>query len=220
MKGSLLGWVKTGNEATTTTTTTTVIADWSCDSCTFINKSTSTACSICLTPKLKPSSLSVAHSEDSNDCVILEENCQPVISGNANGKKRVSTGNLDVEQPFKTRKLEQNCVNENNSRSKATKDQSKSSLHGKTHIGQSDKLSQLNRTGQVKSESNSQSQPVSHKSNSDKISSCKTHKRKCSMKEVRKKGDNLGRWFFSCPVRTCNYFEVIMLGRCNFKEFM
>ncbi|XP_060596458.1 endonuclease 8-like 3 [Ruditapes philippinarum] len=205
MKGSLLGWVKTGNEATTTTTT--VIADWSCDSCTFINKSTSTACSICLTPKHKPPSLSVAHIEESDDCMILEENCEPVTSVNANRKKRLSTGNLDVEQPFKTRKLEQNSVDENNSRSKVTKDQSKSSLHAKTHIGLRDKLNQSNGTGQVKSESNSQSQPVSHKSNSDRISSCKTHKRKCSMKEVRKKGDNLGRWFFSCPVRTCNYFE-------------
>ena len=43
---------------------------------------------------------------------------------------------------------------------------------------------------------------------SSKILNCPTHTKKCSMKEVRKEGNNRGRWFFSCPVRTCNYFEV------------
>ena len=41
-----------------------------------------------------------------------------------------------------------------------------------------------------------------------KIPPCPTHKKRCNMKEVYKKGDNYGRWFFSCPLRTCNFFEV------------
>ena len=41
-----------------------------------------------------------------------------------------------------------------------------------------------------------------------KIPPCPTHKKRCNMKEVYKKGDNYGRWFFSCVLRTCNFFEV------------
>ena len=59
------------------------------------------------------------------------------------------------------------------------------------------------------------SQSVSQKQANDdtegvlcKIPACPTHKKRCNMKEVRKEGTNKGRWFFSCPLRTCNYFEV------------
>ena len=41
-----------------------------------------------------------------------------------------------------------------------------------------------------------------------KIPPCPTHRKRCNMKEVYKKGDNYGRCFFSCPQRTCNFFEV------------
>ena len=41
-----------------------------------------------------------------------------------------------------------------------------------------------------------------------KIPACPTHKKRCNMKEVRKEGTNKGRWFFSCVLRNCNFFEV------------
>lgn len=44
--------------------------------------------------------------------------------------------------------------------------------------------------------------------NQSKIPLCPTHRRRCNMKEVRKEGPNLGRWFFSCVVRACTFFQV------------
>lgn len=57
--------------------------------------------------------------------------------------------------------------------------------------------------------STSQQQKISETDSvPSKIPPCPTHKKKCNMKEVHKKGDNYGRWFFSCPLRSCNFFEV------------
>ena len=55
------------------------------------------------------------------------------------------------------------------------------------------------------------SAPVSQQSSdseASKIPPCPTHKKRCNMKEVHKEGNNKGRWFFSCPLRSCNFFEV------------
>lgn len=44
-----------------------------------------------------------------------------------------------------------------------------------------------------------------------KIPVCKTHKIKCVMREVRKKGENEKRMFFACSLsrgKQCNFFEV------------
>lgn len=54
---------------------------------------------------------------------------------------------------------------------------------------------------------NNQSQQASQNVTGSKIPLCNTHNRKCNLKEVRKEGNNLGRWFFSCVVRNCNFFE-------------
>ncbi|XP_053400212.1 endonuclease 8-like 3 [Mercenaria mercenaria] len=204
MKGSLLGWVKTGNDDSPTTTIEQT--EWSCNSCTFINKASSTTCNICLNPKLKSSSLSATGLQDSDDCVILDEN---EVNQLVKSRKRLSSGNVESDKPVKSRKVDQTGVLKANAVTAATNDQSKfrSQMKSTNQISRNGGPNQSNQRGQSKSVTNSQSQQVSHVDNNDKIPFCKTHKRKCSMKEVRKKGDNLGRWFFSCPVRSCNFFE-------------
>ena len=53
---------------------------------------------------------------------------------------------------------------------------------------------------------------ISSTEDNSKIPSCPGHNIKCSLREVHKKGDNLGRFFFSCKVRPqnkqCKFFKV------------
>ena len=74
--------------------------------------------------------------------------------------------------------------------------------HHKTSISKSSSELKRNELGN-RPEQSSESDAILNK-----IPPCPTHKKKCSMKEVHKKGDNYGRWFFSCPLRMCNFFEV------------
>lgn len=196
MKGSLLGWVKTGNDGTTAREK----AEWPCDTCTFLNKPTSSSCNICLNQRYK-SSIS-----PSDSCVIIgEENCDEL----AKGRKRLSTSNLEPDKPSKNRKIEPAGKQTNNAYASAKNPLPKpQALRSAGQVKNSSNLLQSNSPRSNTLVTSSQSQTSTQIVNSDKIPFCKTHKKKCSMKEVRKKGDNLGRWFFSCPVRSCNFFEV------------
>lgn len=197
MKGSLLGWVKTGNGEVTTAGEQ---AEWSCDTCTFINKPTSTSCNMCLNQRHKSSMSS------SDDCVVIDEEKS---DERTKGRKRLSTSNMEPDKPSKNRKIEPVSKKTNSTQASITNPlPTPQALRSAGQVKNSANLLQSNSPRTNTLVASSQSQTSTQIGNSEKIPFCKTHKKKCSMKEVRKKGDNLGRWFFSCPVRSCNFFEV------------
>ncbi|KAH3881006.1 hypothetical protein DPMN_004929 [Dreissena polymorpha] len=202
-KNSLLGWVKTGSDVITSDN-----AQWTCTYCTLINMPTSMSCSACLNAKTSrksscsPSSAS-GQSRNVSSCALLSSNVQSVHKDN----KRKSSDTHSSEVKTKVPKLESDvCGARVNYPHNLNQPQA-------SHQNQAHVLASLHPSSKSKGAVNGNSAAAEQTSNPQKVESdckiptCPTHQKKCSMKEVRKEGQNKGRWFFTCNVRTCNYFK-------------
>ncbi|XP_052797137.1 endonuclease 8-like 3 isoform X1 [Mya arenaria] len=154
------------------------MADWSCEHCTLINKDTATSCSACLNPRV----------DKTVEAKPAQFGAKGHVSGQGNqtmNRKR-KTEDSGVEQTrAKTQKINTSVVKlENKTGFKTKIPQNGSAKTNKTQNG-----------------------TTKEQSDKSRIPMCEHHKRKCSMKEVRKEGQNLGRWFFLCVVRSCNFFQ-------------
>ncbi|KAH3746444.1 hypothetical protein DPMN_180852 [Dreissena polymorpha] len=187
-------------------------AQWTCTYCTLINMPTSMSCSACLNAKTSgksscsPSSAS-GQSGNVSTCALLSSNVQNAHKDN----KRKSSDTYSSEVKTKVPKLESD-VGGARVNYPYNLNQTQASHQNQAHV-----LAAPPANSQKKSGVNGKSTAAEKTSNPQKVESdckipsCSTHQKKCSMKEVRKEGQNKGRWFFTCNVRTCNFFKVCKL---------
>ncbi|XP_069131536.1 endonuclease 8-like 3 isoform X3 [Argopecten irradians] len=157
--------------------------EWSCAACTFINSDSKMNCGMCFTAKPCTQGVSVTS--------LTSLNLTPKMS--------------DITSP-KT------------STTVLAAPPTGASLAGKIKSGQSSGFGHPQKRKSTdtprqeippKQRKTDQETHVSSKDDS-KIPLCPGHKKKCTLREVFKNGDNRGRWFFSCPLRgpqKCKHFQ-------------
>ena len=217
MKNSLLGWVKSSTE-----TPDDLDTEWSCSACTLLNPASRTSCSVCQTPRDTTVSTSASASgSDMEDVICIEDGANNIVVGGKGVKRQLEEASSQpAKKTFKFKSAgksspnlttSQNTVGNHINGINTMKSQTGTVGTPKGDNSKSKPPSGMTGTTPTTRSSNSGSQKQGNNGTEGvlcKIPVCPTHKKRCNMKEVRKEGTNKGRWFFSCPLRTCNYFEV------------
>ena len=218
-----MSWVVTGRSAGNEKLTERP-PEWSCDYCTLFNPPSSTTCSVCLNPRkytahsrIDPGIPSVqdkhaCHSSDLSPSTVKDtltthsksdlslstiyteqSTALTVIKNPQSVPYRNKIQNVPMSNPYKRKWVDSaSGVGPTAKRPATSTITPASATHSKAPA-------KSNKTQGATDPSDG---------NQSKIPLCPTHRRRCNMKEVRKEGPNLGRWFFSCVVRACTFFQV------------
>ena len=183
--------------------------EWSCSACTLLNPASQTVCSVCQTPRDSNKSTAVTDGSDMENVICIDhfsgQNDRNIAARSKGVKRPLEESS---SQPFKTPRGSPTFRGNNPKSPAANQNQTAKTPKGNNSKSQST-YAQTSSTPKPRSESDRQKQATNEtEAVPSKIPACPTHKKKCSMKEVHKEGSNKGRWFFSCPLRSCNFFEV------------
>ncbi|KAH3717181.1 hypothetical protein DPMN_059961 [Dreissena polymorpha] len=169
---------------------------------------TSMSCSACLNAKTSgKSSCSQSSASGQNINVSTGALSSSNVHNAHKDNKRNSSDTYSSEVKAKVPKLERDvcgaCVNYPHNLN-----QPQALQQNQAHVLEAHQPNSQNKSGVNGKSTAAEKTSNPQKVESDcKIPPCPTHQKKCSMKEVRKEGQNKGKWFFTCNVRTCNFFK-------------